>query len=93
MLIELAPPVSGESTVWSRLWPARAASSCSTPYTAFATIPAVNQPSARQKKPSPRRARYATAAARKRKCRTNFTMPLVNWSNPCFVSRLKNPSR
>ena len=93
MLIELAPPVSGDSTVLSRLWPARAASSCSTPYSAFAHIPAVNQPSARQKKPSPRRARYATAAARKRKWSTNFTVPFVNWSNPCFVSRLKKPSR
>jgi len=32
-------------------------------------------------------------AARKRKWRTNFTIPFVNWSSACLESRLKNPSR
>ena len=44
-LIWLAPPVSGDSTVASRLPPTRASRSCATPYSAFTTRPPKNHAS------------------------------------------------
>src|SRR2546430_16281649 len=92
-LIWLAPPVIGDSTDASRLPPRRASSNCRTPYTALTTLPALNQPSVRQKYPCPRRASHTTAQARNAKWISHLVSPFPHWPSASESERSKQPAR